>query len=284
MSDKIDIKGIFWFLVLAFIPTVAVSLGIRSIQIKPDNRMMAYYSLSLLAVMFLPGISAFIVRKFITKEGFKDSWLRSGSWKPYLHAAAFIPFLFILVYAITGLLYTPDFTLRTFANQAGIKEIPFDPALFIPVLFLSTLIVTPVINAIAAFGEEYGWRGYLLPKLLPLGREKALILSGVIWGLWHLPLVIFTGFGGYPERFSGGIIFVALITLLGIYIGALTLEHKSVFLASYMHGLFNAQAYGIWTIVYPDYNRLIGGIGGLVGVIVLLPVAVYYLRKGESRK
>lgn len=62
-------------------------------------------------------------------------------------------------------------------------------------------------------------------------------------------------------------------------LGALALENKSVILASYMQGVFNAQAYGIWTMLYPDYKCLIGGIGGLIGVIVLLPVALYYLRK-----
>ena len=279
MRSEIDLKGVSWFLALAFIPVLAVSLGIRNLQTNLDYGVAAYYSLFLLVIMFFPGISAFIVRKFVTKEGLKDSGLRFGSLKPYLHVAVIIPLLFTIIYAITGLLYPPDFTLRTFMNQAGIKEIPLDPALFIPALFVSTLIITPIINSIPAFGEEFGWRGYLLPRLLHLGREKALILSGVIWGLWHLPLVLLIGFGSYPDRLAGGFIFVALITLLGIYIGALTLEHKSVLLASYMHGVFNSQAYGIWTVIYPDYNRLIGGIGGLIGVIVLLPVALYYLRK-----
>ena len=38
--------------------------------------------------------------------------------------------------------------------------------------------------------KELGWRGYLLPKLMPLGEKKALLISGLIWGLWHAPQVL----------------------------------------------------------------------------------------------
>ncbi|MDQ1252883.1 MAG: protease family protein [Euryarchaeota archaeon] len=74
----------------------------------------------------------------------------------------------------------------------------------------------------------------------------------------------------------------SLITLLGIYIGALALQNKSIFLASFMHGVVNAQDHGIWTIIYPDYNPLIGGGDGLIALIILLPVALYYLRNTRS--
>jgi len=280
MRNEIDKKGLTCFLALAFIPTIVLSLLLRKIGVDLADKMMAYYSIVLAAAMFFPGISAFIVRKFITKEGFRDAGLRIGPKKPYLQAAVFIPLIFIVIYAITALFYSPDFTLRTFMEQNGIVETPMEPTAFIALLFISTLIITPLINSIPAFGEEFGWRGYLLPKLLPLGREKALILSGITWGLWHLPFVFFIGFGGYTNRLAGGLVFVAVITLLGVYIGALTLKNESFLLASFMHGVFNAQAYGIWTIVFPDYNHLIGGIGGLIGLLVLLPVAVYYLKKG----
>jgi uncharacterized protein len=282
MSNEIDRSGITWFLALAFIPTIALSLILSSMQESFADKIIIYNKLFLIAVMFFPGISALIVRKFINKECFKDPMMKFGSWKPYLQASLFIPFLYIIIYAITGLFYPPDFTLKTFLTWVGIEEMPFDPSLFILVFFIITLTVAPVINFIPAFGEEFGWRGYLLPKLLPLGREKALVISGIVWGLWHLPFVFLIGYESYPDKIVGGLIFTALITLLGIYIGALALKNKSTLLASYMHGIFNAQDHGIWTIIYPNYNHLIGGAEGLIGVIVLLPVALYYLRKTNS--
>jgi len=282
MSNEIDRSGITWFLALAFIPTIALSLILSSMQESFADRLIIYNKLFLIAVMFFPGISALIVRKFINKECFKDPMMKFGSWKPYLQASLIIPFLYIIIYAITGLLYPPDFTLKIFMTRIGIEEMPFDPSMFILVFFIITLTFAPIINFIPAFGEEFGWRGYLLQKLLPLGREKALVISGIIWGLWHLPFVLLIDYGSYPNRIVGGLIFTALITLLGIYIGALALKNKSTLLASYMHGIFNAQDHGIWTIIYPNYNHLIGGAEGLIGVIVLLPVALYYLRKTDS--
>ena len=43
---------------------------------------------------------------------------------------------------------------------------------------------------IFTFGEEFGWRGYLLPRLAPLGGISAAIITGVIWGLWHTPVIV----------------------------------------------------------------------------------------------
>ena len=281
MNDDVDRRGISWFLALAFIPTIALSLIMSSIQDSLAGRIIIYNKLFFLTVMFFPGISVLIVRKFINKECFKDPMMKFGSWKPYLQVSLFIPLLYIIIYAVTGIFYPPDFTLKTFMIRAGIEEMPFDISSFILVLFILTLVVAPIINFIPAFGEEYGWRGYLLPKLMLLGRKKALVISGIIWGLWHLPFVFLIDYKSYPDKMAGGLIFTALITLLGIYIGALAQKNKSTFLASYMHGIFNAQDHGIWTIIYPNYNHLIGGGEGLIGVIVLLPVALYCLRKTE---
>lgn len=278
-NETVDKKGIAWFLVLAFFTPVVLLIILSNIKEIPTDKKTIYYNLFMLTVMFFPGTAAFLVRKFINKEESKNSMVRFGSLKPYLQVSLFIPLLYTIIYAITGLFYPPDFTLNTFMAQWGIKEIPVEPALFIFVFFIFTILIVPIINFIPAFGEEFGWRGYLLPKLLPLGKDKALIISGIIWGLWHLPFILLINYGSYPNEIAGCIIFTVLLTLLGIYIGALTLENNSTLLASYMHAVINAQDHGIWILIYPNYNHLIGGGEGIIGIIVLLPVALYYLKK-----
>ncbi len=281
MNNKIDRKGIFWFLILTFFPTIILSLIFSRVQENIVDNVIIYQGVFSLIVMFFPGISALIVRKFISKERLKNSVIKFGSWKPYLQASLLIPFLYIIIYAITGLFYQPDFALKNFLAQVEIEEVPFNPSSALLIFFILTLVIIPIINFIPAFGEEFGWRGYLLPKLLPLGRKKALIISGLIWGLWHLPFIFLLNSGDYPDKITGSLIFTVLITLLGIYIGVLSLNNKSILLASYVHGIFNAQDHGIWIIIYSDYNHLIGGGEGLIGIIVLLPVALYYLKKTE---
>ena len=50
---------------------------------------------------------------------------------------------------------------------------------------LFAVLIAPLINSIPILGEEFGWRAYLQPKLMPLGGRTAILLTGVIWGVWH---------------------------------------------------------------------------------------------------
>ena len=63
-----------------------------------------------------------------------------------------------------------------------------------------TLLMAPL-----AFGEEWGWRGYLLPHLLPLGQWPAFLIGGVIWGLWHIPVVTAATYAGVPALLAVGL-------------------------------------------------------------------------------
>ena len=60
----------------------------------------------------------------------------------------------------------------------------------IVIQILQALLFSPLLNALSTFGEEFGWRGYLQPKLMPLGIRKAILLTGFIWGLWHAPVIL----------------------------------------------------------------------------------------------
>ena len=151
-----------------------------------------------------------------------------------------------------------------------------------PQLFLISLLVGPTINGIFGFGEEFGWRGYLLPKLLPLGKTRAYVLTGVIWGLWHAPLIL-VGFN-YPGYPLAGVLFMcALTTVMGIFLNEMTLRHRSSILAGSIHGAINGQGYGIWRILFPSVNPLLGGLTGLVGIGVWLVVGLVMMRQTQAK-
>ena len=141
-----------------------------------------------------------------------------------------------------------------------------------------SIIVGPTINGLFGFGEEFGWRGYLLPKLMPLGKVRAYILLGVIWGLWHAPLIL-VGFNypGYPVL--GIIAMMGFMTAVGIYLNEMTLRHRSSILAGSIHGALNGQGYGIWGILFPSVNPLLGGVTGLVGMAVWLAIGLWLARR-----
>lgn len=108
------------------------------------------------------------------------------------------------------------------------------------VLFqLASLVIAPLLNAIFTFGGEWGWRGFLLPKLLPLGQWQALVLTGALSGLWYAPIVLL-GYD-YPFHPKLGILLMTIFCVIfGIVLGWLRLATDSVWPAVIAHGAINA--------------------------------------------
>lgn len=288
-------KGILAFLLLTFGITFAYEGCLLACGFSMNFRLLAggprgpaYLPILVGLVMWVPALSTVIVVKFVTREGFGATNFHLGPLKPYLMSALTIPAVFAAIYALTWLagLATPDWqlnSLRAFMGPKGIgaSNLP-DPRVLLPAVFLASVVLGPAINGVFGFGEEFGWRGYLLPKLMPLGKWRAYILTGVIWGFWHAPLIL-AGFNypGYP--ILGVLAMMGMTTTLGFYINEMTLRHRSSILAGWMHGAFNGQFYGVWPILFPDVHPLLGGVTGLIGMMVWAAVGVAVARRPEGR-
>ena len=247
----------------------------------------AYAPLLIGLAMWIPAVSTVIVVKFITREGFGVTNLRVGVLKPYVVSALGIPAVFAVIYGLTWLvgLATPDWqlqSLRAALAARGIvtSDLP-DPRMVLASVFFASLVMGPAVNGLFGFGEELGWRGYLLPKLMPLGKWRAYILVGIIWGLWHAPLIL-AGFNypGFPVL--GVLGMIGMTTTFGIYINEMTLRHRSSVLAGWMHGAFNGQFYGLWRILFPHVHPLLGGVTGLVGMLVWAALGLVVARKTSA--
>ncbi|MGP9726272.1 hypothetical protein CIK76_07775 [Glutamicibacter sp. BW80] len=103
------------------------------------------------------------------------------------------------------------------------------------------ILVAGLMNLIPALGEEIGWRGWLWPKLQPIGQVPAILISGVIWGIWHAPLILL----GYNYPFAKGAWGLAAMCGMCIVVGAffawLRTFSGSVWPAAFAHGVFNAS-------------------------------------------
>lgn len=132
---------------------------------------------------------------------------------------------------------------------------------------LHGLFAGDTLNALFGFGEEAGWRGYLLHEWKHMQFWKASLFIGLIWGIWHAPLILL-GYN-YPEHPQLGVLMMTvwciLLTPVFIYI---TLKAKSVIAAAVMHGTLNASV-GIPIMVIKGGNDLTTGITGLPGFIAL---------------
>lgn len=136
--------------------------------------------------------------------------------------------------------------------------------------------VGAIMNILPAFGEELGWRGWLLPTFRPLGTWPALILTGLIWGVWHAPLTLLGhNFGLFDWRG------VALMTIgcvcWGVLFGWLRLRSGSVWPSVLAHGALNAAA-GIFIYLAaadaPLSMALVNplGVAGWIAVAILVAV------------
>jgi membrane protease YdiL (CAAX protease family) len=131
------------------------------------------------------------------------------------------------------------------------------------------LFMAPFINIIFALGEEIGWRGFLLPRLLPLGRWPAILLSGAIWGIWHAPAVALgLNYPGYPV--IGIPMMVVFCILAGAFLSWLYLETRSSWAAGLAHGSMNAWGGFPFFILAPGFNLLLGGtVSSITGWVVM---------------
>ncbi|MBK0422674.1 CPBP family intramembrane metalloprotease [Leucobacter sp. CSA2] len=98
-----------------------------------------------------------------------------------------------------------------------------------------------VVNSGTAFGEEFGWRGWLVPVLRPLGTWPALVISGAIWGLWHSPLILL-GYNFGLTDWRGVALMTIACVFWGVLLGWLRLRSGSVWPAVIAHGSLNACA------------------------------------------
>jgi membrane protease YdiL (CAAX protease family) len=160
-----------------------------------------------------------------------------------------------------GNLLPPD-QIEQMRNQA--RVLPIHPFWF----SLGTgLIAGVTVNAVAAFGEESGWRGLLLRELKPLGFWRSSALIGLIWGFWHAPLILHGH--NYPEHpWAGVFLMSAMTVLLSPLLSYLTIRSNSVIAATIFHGTFNATA-GLAIVVIRGGDDVTTGVTGLAGLIVL---------------
>ena len=237
------------------------------------------------ALMFFPAIGVLFTR-LVTGEGFKNSMLRlnlRGNVRFYL-VAWFGPLILTFFGAIAYFsIFPAEFTLAQFRNLPSEKVVMMAFTVFM--MFLS-----PLLNIVPCFGEEWGWRGYLLPKVA--SRMKflpAVLFTGFIWGIWHAPIIVAghnygLDYWGYP--WLGIMAMCIFCIVVGVLFSYVTLRTGSCWPAVLAHGALNGSA-GIGMLFYNYSNAgsgmLNGFIGplpvGIIGGVAYIAVALWIVRK-----
>jgi CAAX protease family protein len=227
---------------------------------------------SIVIGMFGPALAAMIMR-IVSKEGFKTSLGPIRHRGKYFAIALIAPALTLALLIDVAV----GFHLAHFHSHANIVALAL-------VLALDALTFT----ALFAFGEEFGWRGYLLPKLLPLGEVRAGVIVGVIWGLWHSPLLI-AGLN-YPgvNPWVGVAMFIPTTVFMSLLFTRLYVAAGgAVLVATLLHASLDAYGDGLGTHkrFVTDHTLLTSPGGAIaIGIFALITATVYGLRARQRSR
>ena len=249
MKKVVDYRGVLLFLLLSFSGAWLVSLPL---WISQKGLLHPFTGLVLLVMMAVPALAVLLV--YMLNGGTEKTRLlglglgSKGWWRYWVFGWFIVP-----LFAIFAPFMSSAFGLYTLDVQdfSGFKELlasgkgGVDPDT-VPVRLLVfgqlfSIFLSPVLNAVFVFGEEVGWRGYLLPRLLPLGQWPALLISGIVWGLWHAPVVLL-GYN-YPQHPVYGVFFMMILCVIfGVLFGWTRLATGSIWPAVIAHGALNGSA------------------------------------------
>ncbi|MFO0726944.1 MAG: CPBP family intramembrane glutamic endopeptidase [Myxococcota bacterium] len=219
------------------------------------------------AAMLTPLAAVLLMLLVFTRDGrTKEAWLELGVHRAGLSGWG-------LALAVPFLVLGTSFGALWLSGLATV-ELPSTPALpYAADLLISFVVVTVV----GGLGEEIGWRGYLLPRLMPLGTRPAILLTGFLHGLFHVPAILWTPYyHGSADPWLVVPLFLGTLTAAGACYGYLRLRTGSVWPAAIAHAVYNIlseRLRGLSHTEAPATLELLSGESGLYSALALGAVA-----------
>ena len=232
---------------------------------------------STILTMFTPLTAVLLMLLVVTRDGYRRAgWFvlglhRTGGWESWV-LALLGPLL------VLGCTYTIVWSSGLGRLDLSNFDGPVD------------LLLGLIIGSLFALAEEIGWRGYLLPHLLPLGRTRAMLATGFLHGLYHLPLMLFTPFyHSDGNRLLVGSLFLLTLTLAGVVYGYLRLTSGSVWPVAAAHGAFNTFWWQFTSVTVATSSPLLleylageSGLLTLAGLLIMAGWLLYRLDRSEA--
>ncbi len=271
-------KALFWFLLIAF----GFSWILFTLPLAFKNDQTTYLTsmqISFALAMWGPGIAAILTTLLVNKQPFKTLRLKTlGPKRFYLWAWFLPPVLTLATLGFTLLIRSGNFDANLTMMREALAQAPATAGLppveiLVAIQLAFGVILAPFINVLFALGEELGWRGFLLPNLMPLGQWKAILLSGAIWGFWHAPTTLLHGYNFPQHPYLGMLVMIVGCTLLGTILSWLYLKTRSPWVAALGHGAVNASPGLALFFLTPGFDTALGG--SLLGVAGWLAMSVF---------
>ncbi|RQH00881.1 CPBP family intramembrane glutamic endopeptidase [Natrarchaeobius oligotrophus] len=279
-ADRIDRRPLSVFLV----SLIALSSGFVAVSWLLEVSMIVLAPAYMFTPFFAGVVTCVVGPPSFERAGLRVPWSRLR----WLAVAAAAPIVLLLAgtalaLAVPGVEFVPDANPLTGegtefapADEPAGPSLP-DWPLNLLVAIVAALIFGVTINAIFALGEEFGWRGVLLTELAPLGFWKASAVIGVLWGVWHAP-VILEGYN-YPNYPIVGVAVMtaACLAMSPVYT-YLTVNARSVLAPTLFHGTFNAFAAVMFVFAQGGSELVVNPVGAIGIAVFGLAAAAIAIR------
>ena len=215
------------------------------------------------------------------------------SWRPlrYEAWAYLLPLFYSFpVYLATWLMIGGSFAFTAFAAQSSVAfGFPHWPRTATWLLALPSYATVGVLGAMTrALGEEIGWRGFLLPRLVGrAGFSRGCLLSGCIWAVWHYPLLLFADYNAGTPRLFALSCFTVMVIGDAFVFGWFRLKSGSLWPAAMLHASHNLFIQAI-------FDRMTNAVGKSLyvttefgaGLALTVGACAFYLwtRRGEVER
>ncbi len=223
-------------------------------------------TLWVLALMWSPALASVIAR-LVLREGFSDVSFRFGGLRtlPWYALGLGLPL------AVGILAYGAAWLTGLVGLQGGAG------AFLVGLVSAATWIT--LYGFIFTAGEEIGWRGYMLTRLIDAGVPRPVLASGLIWAGWHLPLIFAGIYAAGPFPAFSAVIFVVSVTSIAFVFARMRLETGSIWPAIFAHSAWNAIIQGPFDGSTTGANAALWtGESGILTVIAIVVVAVIVSR------
>jgi len=213
----------------ALIATTSVSIWLRQFVRWPTLATVAFPMLMSTLLSYSPAVASVIARIGL-REGFKDISLRlRGEW---VIPAMFIAWLWPVFCGLAtyGAAWVAGFTRFAWTssqsefgswgpeNLVGLSIAGIPPLRGFAIRLVACLFFA-FVACLQSFGEELGWRGYLLTRVFNAKIPMPVFWNGLIWGLWHIPFYLgYKSPRNLPERRAVSLFFFVAGTVAFAYL------------------------------------------------------------------
>jgi len=230
----------------------------------------------LLVLMWVPTLAS-VVARLTLHEGFADVSFRLSGRRGWYSLVFALGFPIVVGLVAYGAAWTSGLAQFVGPTQAAGRTVPPLLGFAITLLLGGTIEVLP--SALLAAGEEIGWRGYMLTRLIDAGVPQPVLVSGLIWGLWHVPLILAGMYAAGPVPLLSAALFMGAVISVSYVFARLRLATGSVWPAIVLHGAWNSVIQGPFDSSTAGAERLLWtGESGILVVLTLVLATLIVVR------